>query len=88
MHRIPHGKNNADQQNKPVALLMHCLMCSSAIYITYGPENGLAFILADLGYDVWLPNARGTTYSRKHISLDPEKDAAAFWRFRYNKLMV
>ena len=35
------------------------------------PDESLAFILADNGYDVWISNGRGTRFSRGHASIDP-----------------
>nr|XP_022912341.1 lipase 3-like [Onthophagus taurus] len=88
LHRIPHGRNNSATPNRPVALLMHCLTCSSGLWAAYGPEKGLAFMLADLGYDVWMPNARGNMWSRKHITLDPDVDKDEFWRFSWHEIAV
>ena len=39
-----------------------------------------AFLLADSGFDVWLANSRGNTYSRRHKSLKPSDKA--FWQWR------
>ena len=43
----------------------------------------LGFLLADLGYDVWMMNARGNRYARKH--LDMNVSDKNYWNFRYNK---
>lgn len=81
IHRIPYGKNNGHETNKPVVFLMHGLLCSSADWVNMGPQNALAYILADAGYDVWMGNARGNTWSRKHITYNPNRDSE-FWEFR------
>ncbi|MPC27351.1 Gastric triacylglycerol lipase [Portunus trituberculatus] len=79
LHRIPHGINSTGG-DRPVALLQHCLLCSSADYIMNTPDQALAYVLADAGYDVWLPNFRGNTYSTNHVELDPAN--IKFWGFR------
>lgn len=41
-----------------------------------------AFKLADAGYEVWLGNDRGTSYSLKHVEYDWEYELK-YWDFRY-----
>ena len=38
------------------------------------------YILADSGYDVWMGNARGSIYSKRHVRLSTDK--AKYWQFR------
>ncbi|XP_068215960.1 lipase 3-like [Palaemon carinicauda] len=83
LHRIPHGVTGPSE-NRPVAYLEHCLLCSSSDYIMNYPNEALAYILADSGYDVWLSNMRGNTYSRNHTSLDPEK--VQFWKYSWDEM--
>ncbi|EFA01620.1 lipase 1 [Tribolium castaneum] len=85
-HRIPHGKNNDNSTKRPAVLLMHGLISSSADYVNMGPNNSLAYILADIGYDVWLGNARGNGWSRNHTTLDIVADAEKFFDFSWHEI--
>ncbi|KXJ71265.1 hypothetical protein RP20_CCG021027 [Aedes albopictus] len=78
LHRIP------SLPGSPVVFLMHGLLCSSADWVIIGPNNALAYLLADLGYDVWMGNARGNRYSRRHVSLTPKMHA--FWQFSWHEI--
>ncbi|XP_070157969.1 uncharacterized protein [Polyergus mexicanus] len=80
LHRIP-----GDNDSVPV-LLQHGLFCSSAFWVMLGKGKALAYLLADQGYDVWLGNFRGNTYSRAHISLSPSN--STFWDFSFNELGI
>ncbi|CAG5041729.1 unnamed protein product [Parnassius apollo] len=65
-------------------ILMHGLFDSSDLWILSGPRTGLAYILANNCYDVWVPNHRGNRYSRKHLTLDPNKDIE-YWNFSFDE---
>lgn len=78
MFRIP--------QKGPTVFLMHGLLCSADDWITPGPESGLAYLLANHGYDVWMGNARGNKHSRRHVHLSPDKDRETFWDFSWDEI--
>ncbi|KAG0722478.1 Lipase 3 [Chionoecetes opilio] len=85
LHRIPHGIKGASQ-DRPVALLQHCFLCSSADYVMNTPDQALGYVMADAGYDVWMPNFRGNTYSRNHVELDPAN--VKFWNWNWDQMAV
>ncbi|XP_032520501.2 lipase 3-like [Danaus plexippus] len=88
LHRIPHGR---DRNNKPgkksVVFLMHGLLSSSAENVLMGPGSGLAYVLAEEGFDVWMGNARGTHFSRRHVRLNPDSRLNTdFWQFSWDEI--
>ncbi|KAL6143958.1 hypothetical protein ACLB2K_054653 [Fragaria x ananassa] len=93
LQRIPYGKsnNNSTAQKLPV-LLQHGLTMDGGAWLLNPPDQALAFILADKGFDVWLANARGTKASRGHNSLstyDPVKPLLlqmAYWEWTWDQL--
>ena len=68
----------------PAVFLMHGLLGSADDYVIAGPGSGLAYLLADQGYDVWMGNARGCKHSRRHVRLKPSD--AQFWDFSWHEI--
>ena len=65
---------------KGVVFMQHGLMCSSADWLVPG---GLAYTLANSGYDVWMGNFRGNLYSYTHKEL--EQEDSEFWNFSWDE---
>lgn len=55
-------------------------------FLTFGRNSSAAYKFADAGYDCWLLNARGTTYSRQHITMHPNDPQ--FWDFSWHEIGV
>lgn len=67
------------------AVLIHCVSWSK-----YEQERNqiivLAFLMADNGFDVYLGNARGNSYSLKHKTLGIESQK--FWDFSWHEIGI
>lgn len=87
MFRIPYSHKLQNQNEKrPAILLQHGLTSCSDAWILSGPNDALAFLLADAGYDVWMGNARGNTYSRNNTRLSTNHPY--FWKFSWHEIGV
>ena len=77
-------KSKSARQNNKVVFLQHGLSNDAGAWLQNGSDKGLAFLLANAGFDVWLGNNRGSSYSRKHASLSPNDHA--FWDFSFDEM--
>ena len=63
VHRFPHP-------GSPAVVLQHGLFDTSATWVLNGPSESLGFLLYSAGFDVFLANARGNSYSGPPFSWD------------------
>ncbi|XP_067945854.1 gastric triacylglycerol lipase-like [Watersipora subatra] len=86
IHRINGRLNEKPKVNRKAVFMQHGLLSSSYGFIMNLPNNSLPFIFSDAGFDVWLGNSRGNTYSMKHIKYnDKQKE---FWDFSWQEMAM
>ncbi|GMH23868.1 hypothetical protein Nepgr_025711 [Nepenthes gracilis] len=88
LQRIPESRaaGEGGQLDKPPVLIQHGVLVDGTTWLLNPPDENLPFILADAGFDVWIANTRGTRFSRKHVSLDPNKPE--YWNWSWDELVM
>lgn len=82
-----YSKNSSPNKLKPV-IMQHGLFDSSDAFCINPPNQALAYVFADNGYDVWLPNSRGNYYSRQHHWKNPDFPLTGFWNFSWYEIGI
>jgi len=81
--RIPHGRKG-NSSAKGVILFQHGLTDASIGVCLNDPSEGLPFVLADAGFEVWHGNNRGNGYSMTYKNYSQDSDE--FWDFSYDEM--
>lgn len=88
LYRIPSSKTPSSTPNapRPVVYLQHGLENSAADWLLNLPTQSAPFIFADAGFDVFIGNFRGNSYSLKHVKLTTKDHA--FWEFSWDEMAL
>jgi lysosomal acid lipase/cholesteryl ester hydrolase len=84
-YRIP-GLTNDFTSGKPTVFMQHGLLDSANCWIMNYDDVAPAFVAARAGYDVWLGNSRGNTYSLGNTKYDPWKNEKKYWDFDWEEM--
>ncbi|XP_017777251.1 PREDICTED: uncharacterized protein LOC108563159 [Nicrophorus vespilloides] len=83
--RIPYSPNNSNLANRKPIFLQHGSLRNSDLFVLLG-KSSMAMRLSDMGYDVWLGNARGNFYTS---SVNGEnKEDSSYWNYSFDDMAI
>ncbi|NXX25266.1 LIPM Lipase, partial [Nicator chloris] len=87
LNRIPHGRGDTGLSgSRTPVLIVHGFCLDGGDWVDNFADSSLAFILADAGYDVWIGNNRGNSWSRQHHNLSIGSEE--FWDFSFHEMAM
>ena len=72
----------------PAVFFQHGLMDTSHSWISQSADKASVFRMAAAGYNVFLGNNRGNSFSNTNTHLDSKKDAEKFYNFSFAELGI
>ncbi|KAG6557824.1 hypothetical protein Mapa_000591 [Marchantia paleacea] len=84
VQHIPYGLAGSIGSKEAPVFLQHGIMAGGEAWLLNGPNESFAFILADLGFDVWIGNSRCVDWSHGHEYLNSSNPA--FWDWTFDEL--
>lgn len=72
---------------KDIIIFTHGLYLSGDDCLIPGPGKALCYIFVDNCYEVWVPNVRGSYYSRNHTKYNPDTDKE-YWNFSVDEMGI
>lgn len=78
----------APPTKKPVVVLHHGITLSSASFAVLNANESLAYVLADAGFDVWMANSRGNTFSWQHRDGPGAMRDPRYWRISMDEIAL
>ena len=81
VYRLTTGE---DTSSLPPVYFQHGSQASAMCWVA-NKSKSAPFQLANAGYDVWVANARGCSFSMMHKYLDPEADLQ-YWDFCFEDI--
>ncbi|CAL8136498.1 unnamed protein product [Orchesella dallaii] len=85
LFRISGGRKSPAKRGKPSVLLLHGWGNSCEAWIALPNDKNIVYMLADAGWDVWLGNFRGSSFSLQHTRLNADRDPS-YWDFTFHEM--